>query len=288
MLQMNIKDNPTPEKASFQVGEMKTVLIDNFDRSVHVGISSVIGKRREQQDAVKSDDFSAYMENGRAIAVLCDGMGGMSSGGMASELCSSIVFESFHNKIDSLLIPDFYRNVISESDNAVRNMTDENGSPVKGSGTTMVSVVIDGNKLYWASVGDSRIYILRNDELLCITTDHNYLMLLNERVKRGEITKEEAESDTKKELLISYIGIGGVRYVDMNSQGLNLLNGDYVILCSDGLYRSVSEEEIKQIVHSFEGDAQQIAEVLTDIAIGKNYRNQDNTSVVVISFQDSG
>lgn len=275
-------------RSDHTMDDLHTMMLDEYDRCVHIGSSSIIGRRTEQQDAIKSDTFYEYIENQKAIAVLCDGMGGLNGGERASGLCSSIVYDTFHSSTSSLLIPLFYKSVISQADEEVKTMKSEEGVPILNSGTTLVSVVIDDSKLYWASVGDSRIYIIRGNEIVCITQDHNYLMLLNEKVKRGEITREEADNDPKKEALISYIGMGGVRYVDMNNRPFQLLDGDCIVLCSDGLYRSVSDDEIKQIVCKHGKDTQLTAENLTELALSKNLKYQDNTSVVVIGYQDSG
>ena len=276
------------EKDTVIDDDMHTVMLDEFDKSVYIGTSSVIGRRKEQQDAIKSDSYYSYAEDGRVISVLCDGMGGLVGGEKASALCSSIVYDTFHSDTKFPSVPIFYKSVIFQSDEEVRMMKTDEGDQISGAGTTLASVVIDNDKLYWASVGDSHIYIIRGNDILCITKEHNFLMLLNEKVKRGEITQEEADNNPKKEALISYIGIGGVHYVDMNGTGFQLLNGDHIVLCSDGLYRSISEEEIKQIVCDFGTESQQAAEALTSLALSKNLKNQDNTSVIVIGFQDSG
>ena len=267
---------------------MQTIRLDFLNRVVNVGTSSVIGKRSQQQDAIRADSFYDYAESGRIIAVLCDGMGGLNSGDRASALCSAMVYNRFHEMKDIPEIPFFFRSVIHESDDAVRIMKDDTGAVITGSGTTLATVVIDDNKLYWAGVGDSRVYIIRGEAILRVTKDHNYLMLLNEMVKRGEITQEEADRHPKKEALVSYIGVGGVRYIDMNVKGVELINGDYIVLCSDGLYRCLSDEEIRQTVYMNKDDAQMAADCLTNLANSKNLRNQDNTSVVVIGYQDSG
>ncbi len=268
--------------------DMHTIMLDGFDKNVYIGTSSIIGRRKEQQDAIKSDTFYSYAENGKAISVLCDGMGGLVGGGKASVLCSSIVYNAFHSDTKFSSIPMFYKSVIQQSDEEVRMMRTDKGTQILGAGTTLASVVVDDDQLYWASVGDSHIYVIRGNDILCITKDHNFLMLLNEKVKRGEITQEEADNNSQKEALISYIGMGGIHYVDMNSKGFHLLEGDYIVLCSDGLYRSLSDDEIKQVVCNFGKETQQAAEALTGLALSKNLRNQDNTSVVVICYQDSG
>lgn len=265
-----------------------TLRIDNSCQNVDVGVSSIIGKRESQQDSVRSDSNYFYSERKKMISVLCDGMGGLNGGERASALCTYVLYDAFHNKSDATPVPAFFRSTVQKADEAVRTMENENGEPLRNSGTTLVSVVIEEDNLYWASVGDSRIYIIRDKEILCITKDHNLMMLLKERVRRGEISQQEADSNPKKEALVSYIGMGGVRYIDMNSKPFQLLDGDRIIMCSDGLYRCITDGEIMRTIYRYGHDAQAAAEALTSLAQDKNLRDQDNTSVVVIEYQDSG
>lgn len=264
--------------------DLHTVMINADRMQVSVGISSVIGRRQEQQDAVKADSDYAFSEEGRGIAVLCDGMGGLSGGERASKLCSEIVYNAFREQPDGTPISQFYAECISRADEAVSALKNDVGMPLNA-GTTMVSIVVEDGKLHWASVGDSRIYIQRGGEIACLTRDHNLLMLLNEKVKRGEMTQAEADSDPKREALISYIGVGGVRYIDRNSRPMELQDGDHIILCSDGLYRTVTESEMAQIVRCFAGETESAAEALTQLALSKRNPHQDNTSVIVLEYR---
>jgi len=281
------KKNEIPVPA---MHEVQTLALDELGKRVFVGASSVIGRRKEQQDTIVSDTFYAYDECGKLIAVLCDGMGGLKGGKRASSLCASTVHNAFHAEADSpsFSVPDFYRRAIQHANEGVRALSGDVKTPMAGSGTTMVSVVIDDDRLYWASVGDSRIYVMRGEEILCVTKDHNFMMLLQEQVKRGEITQAEADSNPKKEALVSYIGMDRVKYIDMNSKPVKLMDGDFILLCSDGLYRSVSPHEIKDVIRQYGADTQLTAETLTALAMSKNYKHQDNTSVIIIGFQDSG
>ena len=252
-----------------QFDSEKTLMLDGSRRCVVIGSSSVIGSRKEQQDTILTDKDYAYIQNKRVIATLCDGMGGLNGGAVASQISTAIIYQEFFKWQD------------------VDNLKNEDGSPMKA-GTTLVSVIIKEAQLYWASVGDSHIYIIRNGEILCITEEHNYLKLLKEKVIRGEITEEEMNSNPQKEALISYIGMGGVKYIDINYKPFQLIEGDYIVLCSDGLYRTVEEEEMKSIIYSCGDDVNEAAKCLTDCAINKGKKNQDNTSVVVIEFSTIG
>lgn len=265
------------------MGAVTTVILEDSLSTITVGMSSVIGRRNEQQDTIKSDDDYAIIENGKFIAVLCDGMGGLSGGKQASEICATHIQDSFHADDCEDDISQFYRRVIVESDRKVTELQDEEGQPL-GAGSTMVSVVIKDGELHWSSVGDSHIYLIRGEQIRCITRDHNYFMLLEEKVKRGEMTQLEADTHPKREALISYMGMGGVKYVDLNAAPFKLIDGDYIVLCSDGLYRTVSEEDIKNIANGI-GEAKDVAECLTEYAMRADKRNQDNTSVIVIQYK---
>ncbi len=277
---MTDKQIENPQEAA---EDLSTLHIDGNVSQVNVGKSSVIGRRDSQQDAIKTDGDYVFAEEGRGIAVLCDGMGGLSGGEKASNLCVDLVHKLYHEMAQNGDIALFYSRAISQADEGVVALRDENGNPLRA-GTTMISVVIDDGKLHWASVGDSRIYIQRRNEILQLTKDHNLLMLLNEKVKNGQMTQEEANRDPKREALISYIGINGVRYVSRNRVPLELEPGDHIILCSDGLYRSVGEQEMLQIVQCFAGDMDSAAEAMTQLAMSKGNRHQDNTSVVILEF----
>lgn len=261
-----------------------TIMLEDSISTISVGMSSVIGTRKEQQDTIKADDDYAIMENGKFIAVLCDGMGGLSGGKQASEVCATHIQDSFHAEECEEDISQFFRRVIVEGDRKVSELRNESGEPL-GAGSTMVCIVIKEDELHWSSVGDSHIYLIRGNQIRCITRDHNYSMLLEEKVKMGEITQQEAETHPKREALISYMGMGGVKYVDINATPFKLINEDYIVLCSDGLYRTVSEEDIKNIVQGI-GEAEDAAECLTEYAMRAHKMNQDNTSVVVIQYKN--
>lgn len=263
---------------------LKTIELIGMANSVDIGLSSVIGKRNEQQDTVIADDEYMYYEKGRAIATLCDGMGGLNGGKQASLTCATLLNNTFH-KSNNEDVLTFYRRIVPKLDSAVKNLKNEDGSFLNA-GTTLISVVVEAGTLNWLSIGDSRIYIIRNNKIKCITHDHNYSMLLNEKVNRGEINQSDADSDPLKDALVSYIGMGGVKYIDINTKPFPLIDEDCIILCSDGLYRALKDDEIVAIVNAVDGDMKQAATALTDFAMSKELKGQDNTSVIVIKYND--
>lgn len=266
-----------------EIGNVRTIRLDETPNAVVIGKSSVIGKRAEQQDSIMAGEGDSYLERKTIMATLCDGMGGLNGGAVASQICTSGIYQEFLNCNDWNDIPQFYRSSIVKMDMDIHNLKDPGGAPMRA-GTTLVSVIIKEDELYWASVGDSHIYIIRGQEMLCIVQEHNYKMILDEQVSRGEITVQQACENPNKDALISYIGMGGVRHIDLNVKPFQLLPGDYIVLCSDGLYRTVEEEDMKQIICSYGDDVQGASEYLTDYAMGKGYAHQDNTSVIIVQY----
>lgn len=252
-----------------------------------VGTSIIVGKRSSQQDAIATSEPNVVDRfPQRWLGVLCDGMGGMNGGERASSLSVKQTIESYRQFVaaGSTDIPNFYRELIAKIDFDVSALEDEAGNYL-GAGTTFTSIFIDNGKLYWASVGDSHIYVMRDSQIKMVVREHNYLMDLLEMAQAGEITYEEAYSDKSKDALTSYIGMGGVSLTDIISLPVNLQPGDIVMLCSDGLYRSVSDEEILQIVSGNSENMQKAAESLTQFAMMKNNPYQDNTSVVLARYK---
>lgn len=264
---------------------LKTIELVGVANSLDIGLSSVIGKRKEQQDTVMADDEYMYYEKGRAIATLCDGMGGLNGGKQASLTCASLLNNAFHNIDIDDDISTFYRRIVQKLDSSVKGLKNDDGT-LMNAGTTLISIAISSGKLNWLSVGDSRIYIVRNNKIKCITHDHNYSMILNDKVRKGEITQEEADKDSQKDALVSYIGMGGVKYIDINTKPFPLFDGDCILLCSDGLYRAVNTDEMLAIITAVNGDMKQGAVALTDFALSKKLRGQDNTSVILVKFND--
>lgn len=243
-----------------------------------VGKASFIGTRIEQQDSLL-----LLTEKERLLTAICDGMGGMEAGRRASMETVELLRQLYTKKPPDVSIPDFYLQSV--------DILDENVFGIKkrlqcdtGVGTTIVSVAIENDKLYWLSVGDSRLYIIREHEMICVTTDHNYYLLLNQALASGEITQEEYNREKiRGEHLISYIGVRGIEHMDLNRHPFYLRPGDILLLMSDGLYRCVTEKQMYESAQSF-SSAQAVADQLILLSKSNSLKNQDNTTIIVIKM----
>jgi len=266
---------------------MKTEIVSD-DLPVSVAMSSVIGKRKSQQDSVIIPDYKkiTYDNKTRFICILSDGMGGLSGGELASQTVTQNMFRDYYESVWKSDKPQYFDFLNREADKVnekVLELTDENGNPLNA-GATVVAVIVDENEMHFLNIGDSRIYIIRDGRIYQITHDQNYFSVLMEKVNNEEITLEEAKSHPKREALISYCGIKQLKIKEINLKPVQMKKGDAILLCSDGLYRALSDTEMCDIVSASGRDSNIAAYKLIAAAMDKNYRGQDNTSVVLIKF----
>ena len=154
----------------------------------------------------------------------------------------------------------------------------------RGAGTTMVSVIIENRRLYWANVGDSSIYIYQDDKLKRITSRHNYRNVLEKLVEEGKLTPQQAENDPQKDSLMSYLGMGNVEYREINSKPYVMRDGDMLILCSDGVTNALDEVEMTDIIRENIEDPYRCSMEINRIATEKKGIVHDNSTVVIVQY----
>lgn len=249
---------------------------------------TVTGNRRYQQDAVYVSPSRKLAANKktRVLAIVCDGMGGMADGGKASETAIQMMVQGFQQmeKLPNVDIPAFFRRGIVAIDKIIHDFPKEDG---KGSGTTMVAAIAEDNRLYWASVGDSRIYIIRGNQMRQVTRDHNYWLRLQGMVANGQLTEEEALAKPQKEALISFLGIGNVSLMDVKVQPFEMQYGDVIMLCSDGITKTLPDNQIHNIITNEIVSMEDKAKTLVNAAVTANTHSQDNTSVAILQYKES-
>jgi PPM family protein phosphatase len=244
------------------------------------GNAQHIGARPDQQDAFGFSDpqDESFLAHGGFLGVVADGMGGLADGSEASHAAVRAFLCAYEAKPPNESVREALGRSLHEANRAVLAVA-EKASSSDGVGTTLAAAAIVGDCLHWISAGDSRIYVLHDDHLTRVTADHVYAKELNEQVALGKISRAEAQSHSERAFLTSHLGQRSVREVDKNVRDFPLQPGDCVILCSDGLYRALSETEIAE---AFQGDLQRACDTWIRRALAKQRAHQDNLTVIAL------
>jgi protein phosphatase len=252
-----------------------------------LGNAQHIGDRSEQQDSFgfSDPDDSALAAHAGVAAVVADGMGGLANGAAASSAAVQAFLKAYAAKRPEESIPDALLRSIRAANQAVLTIWHRNGDR-ESLGSTLAAVALHENWLYWVSAGDSRVYILRAGQITRLTNDHNYAADLEVQVGRGRISREEASHHPDREALTSYLGLENLPHIDRSVRAFAVEPGDCVLICSDGLYRALSEQEIAA---ALEKDARRTCETLVERALAKHVTGQDNiTTMALRCREDSG
>ena len=151
-------------------------------------------------------------------------------------------------------------------------------------GTTVVSVYIKNNEMYWFSVGDSRLYIIRDGKIKQITKDHNYSYVLSVRKEKRIIDTETYNKEIDKgEQLVSFMGMGGIDLIDMNFQPFEIKHNDILLLTTDGLYKILTSEDILRTITTNKGNIVNTADELID-RVRSCGGELDNTTLAIIQY----
>lgn len=256
----------------------------NEASGVSVYVESVIGDREYQQDYFLFAQGAENEERVRAgrLAVVCDGMGGIKGGELASRCCAETIFNGFYQIGWTENVRQILQQLVTAADKEVSGISSADGKPLH-CGTTAIAVVIRDKKAYWVSTGDSRIYYFHNGRLQQLTRDHNFRMTLQERCAAGQITQEQVENNRQKEALISYVGKGGNLIVDTGEFDFPQGRGDILLLCSDGLYKSIPDSEIQRLMMRNADNVSRLPGILVRAAMaGGRPGKHDNTTVLAI------
>ncbi len=242
-----------------------------------------IGKIRE-----KNED-SVLISSDLSLGIVADGMGGHSAGEIASSIAVSVLAETVRKINDGKLqIPATFLPKLSPTErklllaanlaNAAIYSTAQSATNYHMMGTTLTGVLLENDLATAVHVGDSRLYLLRNNKIIQITTDHSLAM---EHIRRGLLTKAEADHSKIQNILTRAMGIK--KNIEFDLLKFPVHVGDMILLCSDGLYKGLNEQQIADLSRA--GKHMPLVKLCKHLVHKSNEGDgQDNISCVLIKI----
>ena len=240
-----------------------------------------VGCQRE-----RNEDSSVYWEpdkleelahKGR-LAIIADGMGGYEGGQEASHIAVETVRDVFANQAGTpqgLLVSG-----IKAAHERIREHA-RHHPKLFGMGTTCTAVAVARSYLHFAHIGDSRLYLMRRGKISRLTRDHSYVGRL---IESGLIKPDDAEAHPQRHILTAALGVGDDPIPDTPLQPVPLENGDTLLLCTDGLWGLLNDEEMR---NSVDGGA--LAEACREmVALARKRGAPDNVTVQLLRFTGDG
>ncbi|GLC80090.1 PP2C family protein-serine/threonine phosphatase [Lacrimispora brassicae] len=241
--------------------------IDSFE----IGTMKTIGDREVQEDEYGINNFGEGL-----MAVLADGQGKLHSGRIAS-LSSIQVFQEVFQLREAFYHPQYYFGKAFRRANKeiLQKLADNRG-------TASVGVALIKNlTLYYAVVGNIKIAVYRNRELVPISTGHTIDMLAKQKYQEGTLTKQETVTLLENHRLYNFVGRDGFYDVEVFDTAITLRTGEYVLLMSDGVYDTVRWRDIEECLAK-EASCQSKAEAIVEMIDQNPQNDKDNASIMII------
>lgn len=244
-----------------------------------VGAISDIGLKREDNQ----DSMFASLEKQFPLFIVADGMGGHKAGDIASRMAVDGIIKNLKKNKERLNSEDNIKLLIKE---AIEDINDKiylrsfEVPEYSGMGTTITMAYVYKSKIFIGHVGDSRAYLINNDKIRQLTEDHT---LVNELIKNGSITPEEAISHPQRNMITRALGTSC--FINMDFYTIEHKRDDVLILCSDGLTNMIDENTILKVInYNKDNDMNMICNSLVTLA--KDNGGRDNITVIGIKFDD--
>jgi len=229
----------------------------------------------------KHNEDSLIVDAKRDIFIVADGMGGHRAGEMASRIAVEVVYDYLLASADQTSggkdIHELLRTALFKAHDAIMAST-INNLPLKGMGTTLVIMIIRGNRAYICHVGDSRAYLIRREDIRMVTKDQTVgeYVVRHKKMRTEEVPRKFWHTLTQ--------AVGVTKKIVPESKDFELRTGDILLLCSDGLSDMLSDKELLGIIKKNRGkNFDDTARMLVETANKKG--GSDNISVVLVEYK---
>ncbi len=256
--------------------------------TLSLAASATIGSRKAQEDACDFRVLGGANASGEqpvsaegAVIVVADGMGGHAGGATASQTACRAFLDEY--LLSGGEPPERLHSALTAANGALQK-TIAKHPELTGMGCTLVGATLIGSLMWWVSVGDSVLCLVRDGKILRLNEDHSMVPVLNKLAEQGEMSASEAQHHPQRNALRSALTGDPVAMIDLPEKAVAVRPGDWVILCSDGLL-TLSESEILEVLRSFASKgARDVAAALISGVEEKSVPRQDNATVIVAHF----
>lgn len=236
-----------------------------------------IGARDDQQDSYGMTDINQYSQYG-VMAVVADGMGGLANGKAVSSALVRTFVEGFGVVAAYPKCSDALLDLAIRANEQINRMLQGQ----ERSGSTLVTALVKNGLLYFITVGDSRLYLYRGGALLQLNREHIYQEELAVKAVNRQVSIQQVSGDRQSQSLTSYFGIGKIPCVDRNHEGIKLLPGDRLLLSSDGVFGTLSVEQMEQALSL---PLQEAAQTMGRMVREAEKPYQDNNTGLILEYQ---
>lgn len=281
-----ILNNPVKEEQAVQrtvlASTVRTELRSKQVMAVKVGPAQYgkthnIGARPAQQDSLGQVELA----QGRgALAVVADGMGGLSGGEQVSQAIVRAML-GYAACLQAGQMDGVLQEMVRRVNNDINRMLGPDG--LYKSGSTLVAVLVQDDAFHWLSVGDSRIYLYRNGRMVQLNQEHTLLQEWMPDILNGKLRYEDVVKNPDGVKLTSFVGMGQLKHVDASLRPIRLNRGDRVLLMSDGVFNTLPEPAMEQILAGCP-DVQQAADQFEKAILNAKMPGQDNFTAVILGF----
>ncbi|MDZ7751983.1 MAG: SUMF1/EgtB/PvdO family nonheme iron enzyme [Gammaproteobacteria bacterium] len=240
--------------------------------------NQIDGARDYQEDAFMTTRLGEGEEsNATVLVIMADGMGGHAAGNVASNMVTTTFNRTFAGLYPADDVPGALKQALLKANDSIRQSVRETPG-LKGMGCTMVSVFVQGTKLWWVSVGDSHLYLLRERSLNKLNADHSYGGYLQRMREQGMAI--EPDTNLSPNMLMSAMIGDEIAEIDLSSESLDLQPGDRLLICSDGL-DTLGQGSVIQY-SSWAENPRDCVNALLEAVESAGQAKQDNTTVVCV------
>ena len=238
-----------------------------------VGASMTIGNREIQED-----NYNFVESNNGFLGVLADGMGKKFGGKISSQVAVNTFIELFE-QFDAFDNPNyFFQKAFTLANREIlKNLDDDR------CGACVSAILIRNNMLFYSLVGNIKIAVFRNGDLIPVSTGHTINMLAEDKYKSGKLTRESAISLLEEKRLYNYVGQDGFKNIEFFDEPINLKYGDIVALISDGIYEVLSWKEIENELNKNINTQKMAFNIIEKINISQK-ENKDNASIFLVKI----